>query len=70
MLSMYSDLQAKIKEVSPLTDFILCSAHSFNLVGSYMASCYEDLIPVLILSRMFVLFFQLLLTIGFYLKSI
>lgn len=38
MSGIYSGLQARIKEVAPLADYIPCSAHSLNLVGSYAAS--------------------------------
>lgn len=42
MSGIYSGLQARIKEVAPLADFIPCSAHSLNLVGSYAASCCKE----------------------------
>lgn len=35
----YSGLQARIKEVNRLADYIPCSAHSLNLVGTYAAEC-------------------------------
>ncbi|KAL4122200.1 hypothetical protein QTP88_014574 [Uroleucon formosanum] len=37
-----SGLQARIKEVSSLADFVPCSAHSLNLVGSCAASCLKS----------------------------
>ena len=40
MSGVYSGLQARIKQVNPLIDFVPCSAHSLNLVGSCAAeSC-------------------------------
>ncbi|KYN00128.1 Zinc finger MYM-type protein 1 [Cyphomyrmex costatus] len=39
MSGAYSGLQARIKAVNPLADFIPCSAHSLNLVGTYAAEC-------------------------------
>ncbi|KAK9745094.1 protein of unknown function (DUF4371) [Popillia japonica] len=33
MAGIYNGLQAKIKEISPLAEYVPCSAHSFNLVG-------------------------------------
>ncbi|KAL4089691.1 hypothetical protein QTP88_024681 [Uroleucon formosanum] len=42
MSGIYSGLQARIKEVSPLADFVPCSAHSLNLVGSCAASCCKE----------------------------
>jgi len=38
MSCIYSGLQARIKESAPLADFIPCSTHSLNLVGSYATS--------------------------------
>lgn len=38
MSGIYSGLQARIKSVSPLTQFVPCSAHSINLVGTNAAS--------------------------------
>ncbi|KAE9521331.1 hypothetical protein AGLY_018274, partial [Aphis glycines] len=42
MSDVYSGLQARFREVAPLADFILCSAHSLNLIGSYAASCCKE----------------------------
>jgi len=42
MSGVYSGLQARIREVAPLADFIPCSAHSLNLIGSYAASCCKE----------------------------
>jgi hypothetical protein len=42
MSGLYSGLQARIKEISPLADFVPCSAHSLNLVGSCAASCCKE----------------------------
>jgi len=42
MSGIYSGLQARIREVAPLADFILFSAHSLNLIGSYAASCCKE----------------------------
>lgn len=40
MAGIYSGLQARIKRVSPLAQFVPCSAHSINLVGTNAArSC-------------------------------
>jgi len=33
MSGIYSGLQARIKEVNPLSEYIPCAAHSLNLVG-------------------------------------
>ncbi|CAH0402276.1 unnamed protein product [Chilo suppressalis] len=37
MSGIYNDLQAKIKEISPLAEYVPCSAHSLNLVGECAA---------------------------------
>jgi len=42
MSGVYSGLQARIREIAPLADFIPCSAHSLNLIGSYAASCCKE----------------------------
>lgn len=42
MAGLYSGLQARIKDIIPLADFIPCSAHSLNLVGSCAASCCKE----------------------------
>ncbi|XP_025407314.1 uncharacterized protein LOC112681265, partial [Sipha flava] len=42
MSGLYSGLQARIKEISPLADFVPCSAHSLNLVGSCAASTHNE----------------------------
>ena len=40
MAGQYSRLQARIASLNPLAQFIPCSGHSLNLVGSYAAeSC-------------------------------
>lgn len=42
MSGIYSGVQARIKSINALTDFVPCSAHSLNLVGKNAASCcYE-----------------------------
>lgn len=42
MSGLYSGLQARIKSINALADFVPCSAHSLNLVGKNAASCcYE-----------------------------
>ncbi|KAL4090007.1 hypothetical protein QTP88_024920 [Uroleucon formosanum] len=42
MSGQYSGLQARIKEINPLADFIPCSAHSLNLIGTCAASCCKN----------------------------
>lgn len=42
MSGAYKRLQVKIKEVNPLADYVPCSAHSLNLVGSCAASCCKN----------------------------
>ncbi|CAI6349131.1 unnamed protein product [Macrosiphum euphorbiae] len=42
MSGIYSGLQAKIKAVSPLAQFVPCSAHSLNLVGTNAASSCKN----------------------------
>ncbi|XP_029341006.1 uncharacterized protein LOC100575222 [Acyrthosiphon pisum] len=42
MSGIYSGLQAKIKAVSPLAQFVPCSAHSLNLVGANAASSCKN----------------------------
>ncbi|XP_060846161.1 zinc finger MYM-type protein 1-like [Rhopalosiphum padi] len=37
MSGIYSGLQARIKELNPLIEYVPCSAHSLNLVGSCAA---------------------------------
>lgn len=40
MAGKYSGLQARIKQINPLAEFIPCSAHSLNLVGVHaVESC-------------------------------
>lgn len=39
MAGQYSGLQARIKEISPLADYVPCSAHSLNLVGTNAVDC-------------------------------
>ena len=39
MSGAYSGLQARIKQVNPLIDYVPCSAHSLNLVGTCAAEC-------------------------------
>lgn len=39
MSGAYSGVQARIKLVAPLADFVPCSAHSLNLIGLCAASC-------------------------------
>ncbi|KAF0724553.1 zinc finger MYM-type protein 1-like [Aphis craccivora] len=42
MSGIYSGVQARIKSINALADFVPCSAHSLNLVGKNAASCcYE-----------------------------
>ncbi|XP_025192614.1 uncharacterized protein LOC112592676 [Melanaphis sacchari] len=40
MSGIYSGLQARIKELNPLIEYVPCSAHSLNLVGSCAADSY------------------------------
>ncbi|KAL4141603.1 hypothetical protein QTP88_004219 [Uroleucon formosanum] len=42
MSGIYSGVQARIKDVISLADFVPCSAHSLNLVGMCAASCCEE----------------------------
>lgn len=42
MSGIYSGLQAKIKTISPLAQFVPCSAHSLNLVGTNAASSCKN----------------------------
>ena len=42
MSGKYAGLQAKIKEINPLADYILCAAHSLNLVGIASVKCCLD----------------------------
>lgn len=42
MAGPYSGLQARIKEVSPLADFVPCSSHSLNLVGANAVDCCQQ----------------------------
>ena len=39
MSGKYTGLQARIKEVAPLAEYVPCAAHSLNLVGSHAAEC-------------------------------
>lgn len=42
MSGIYSGVQARIKQLSPLAEYVPCAAHSLNLVGSCAAeSCIE-----------------------------
>ncbi|KAF0714401.1 zinc finger MYM-type protein 1-like, partial [Aphis craccivora] len=42
MSGIYSGVQARIKDVISLADFVPCSAHSLNLIGMCAASCCEE----------------------------
>ncbi|XP_068245391.1 zinc finger MYM-type protein 1-like [Palaemon carinicauda] len=39
MSGKYNGLQARIKQINPLAEYVPCSAHSLNLVGSCAAEC-------------------------------
>ena len=39
MSGKYTGVQARIKALSPYADYVPCSAHSLNLVGTHAASC-------------------------------
>ena len=43
----YQGLQARIKEVNPLAEYVPCSAYSLNLVGSCAAECCVNAISFL-----------------------
>ncbi|XP_060845774.1 uncharacterized protein LOC132925391 [Rhopalosiphum padi] len=51
MSGIYSGVQARIKQVSPLADFVPCSAHSLNLVGSCAANCCKEFIHHAMVSK-------------------
>ncbi|XP_046973656.1 zinc finger MYM-type protein 1-like [Vanessa cardui] len=42
MSGIYNGLQTKIKEISPLADYVPCSAHSLNLVGECAAESSQE----------------------------
>lgn len=42
MSGVYAGLQAKIKNFNSLADFVPCSAHSLNLVGTNAATCCKE----------------------------
>ncbi|XP_025200207.1 zinc finger MYM-type protein 1-like [Melanaphis sacchari] len=42
MAGAYSGLQARIKEINPLANFVPCAAHSLNLVGMCAASACRE----------------------------
>jgi len=42
MSGIYAGLLAKIKSVNPLANFVPCSAHSLNLVGTNAVDCYSQ----------------------------
>ncbi|KAI2659520.1 Zinc finger MYM-type protein 1 [Labeo rohita] len=42
MAGRYSGLQARIKDANPLVEYVPCSAHSLNLVGSYAVECCTE----------------------------
>lgn len=42
MAGKYTGVQARIKNISPMADFVPCAAHSFNLVGvNSIESCTQ-----------------------------
>src|SRR6218665_4205743 len=42
MSGVYSGLQVRVKEVNPLAHFVVCAAHSLNLVGVHSVdSCLQ-----------------------------
>ncbi|XP_060877870.1 zinc finger MYM-type protein 1-like [Metopolophium dirhodum] len=42
MSGCYNGLQARIKNINPLTFYIPCAAHSLNLVGSHAVECCNE----------------------------
>lgn len=44
MAGRYSGLQARIKDVSPLAEYVPCAAHSLNLVGINAVQCCNQVI--------------------------
>jgi len=44
MAGVYTGVQARLKEINPFADFVPCSAHSLNLVGSVSAECSREAI--------------------------
>lgn len=42
MSGVYNGLQAKIKQLNPLADYVSCAAHSLNLVGECAAVCSKE----------------------------
>lgn len=42
MSGIYNGVQAKIKEICPLADYVPCSAHSLNLVGACAAEICQE----------------------------
>lgn len=42
MSGIYSGVQARVKNVISLADFVPCSAHSLNIIGMCAASCCEE----------------------------
>jgi len=57
MAGIYSGLQARIKMSSPHAQFVPCSAHSLNLVGTNAASCCQNAIYFFdLLQKLYVFF--------------
>lgn len=42
MAGVYTGLQARIKNLNPLAEFLPCSAHSLNLIGTAAAECCQN----------------------------
>lgn len=64
MSDKYSEVQARIKQVSPLADFVPCSAHSLNLIGSCAANFCEEANDYLLFIQNVYVFFLLQITVG------
>ena len=45
MAGIYTGVRAQVLEMNPLADFVLCSIHSLNLVGSVSAECCKEAVP-------------------------
>lgn len=61
MSGCYKGLQARIKNVSPSSEYIPCSAHSLNLVGKFAAeNCTEACWFFDLLQKLYIFFLRLL----------
>lgn len=64
MSGIYSGLQARIKTINPLADYVPCAAHSLNLVGTCAAESVSEAVDFFSPCKNFIIFLQYLHIVG------